>query len=84
MSWERRRSAHYYYFGIRESGRVCKLYLGRGVEAELAADAVADKKAERALLRAEQAAIERLVQKTGTLSVGCRLIAEAALYSQWN
>ncbi len=55
VSWETRGNQRYYYRGSRQQGRVVKEYVGRGAEAEAAAERDLAGRAERAARRqAEQ------------------------------
>ena len=59
MAWERRRENWYYYRPQWIQGRVVKVYVGRGPEAEAAAREDAARRAERAARR-QAAAVDRL------------------------
>jgi hypothetical protein len=84
MAWEHRsRGRAYYYFRCRMLGRVRRMYMGKGPLAELAAQAVADRKAarlaEREVLRAEKLRLEPLERTMAALVDGCDDLLSATL-----
>src|SRR4051794_14849486 len=79
MPWEARGPNQYFYHARRDHGRVRKQYVGRGIPAELAAEAVSERMAERVAYRAERAAVEPLERQTMAIFAGSRLLLEAAL-----
>src|SRR4051812_35037940 len=71
MGWERRQGRQsYFYRSVRVNGRPCKLYVGRGPEAEREAGREADDRSRR-LAEREARALEHL-----RISAADRLLSE--------
>ncbi len=79
MAWERRGQQDYYYRHRKVDGRVIKTYLGRGPEAEAAAQAVADAKLRRKAERAERARYEAAADLITELDRQCDAVLSASL-----
>src|ERR1700722_20401888 len=86
MSWEGRsgtKRARYYYRAERRDGKVVKVYLGRGPQATVAAEAdAAARKAHEAdvvAARALEAELEPLEEQTLAMMASIEQITEAAL-----
>ena len=79
MAWEKRGGKEYYYFGVRSGTRVKKLYVGRGVHAEIAAELLAERKSERAAAARIRAIESARRHRTVALFATTNVIMEAAL-----
>jgi hypothetical protein len=83
MAWEYRAGHRYYYSATRRGGRLEKVYHGKGLAGELAAEVIFRAKRRRAeqaeTLAAEKARLAPLIWAMVTLDDACRLMAEASL-----
>jgi len=67
VSWEQRRTQHYYYRSRKIRGRIIRQYYGRGNQAERAATEDAERRAEHERERTERQHIQALNTETTTL-----------------
>ena len=83
MSWEKRGGGSFYYRARRVDGRVRKTYIGRGIEAQLAAKADeatrARKRHDRGVLRGMEEAVGGLKHLMKELDTGVRTLMQGAL-----
>ena len=84
MSWEsrRREGKRYYYEATWVDGEVIKRYLGSGVEAARAAQAVEDRRRKRIADTAEVMKMESLVSSPEQLTRDVRLLARDLLHAK--
>jgi len=80
MSWERRKGSSYYYRGIREGGRVRKIYFGGGPEAAAAARVDAERRAQEQAERTEWAEVEQLDAQIDQMCRAVQRLMTAVLY----
>ena len=83
MAWETRKSGRYFYSSRRRGGTVEKVYHGKGLAGELAAEVISGVKRRRAeqakALAAEKARLAPLVWVMAILDDACRLMVEVTL-----
>ena len=98
MAWEKRKGcgSSYYYMSVRVGGKVKKIYLGKGAEADAASVAVAEARGQREgtdfVFAFEQLEFGQVMSQTMDLNKLANCVMEAALlcagfrkvtYGQW-
>jgi hypothetical protein len=86
MAWEKRnKGRRYFYRSERVGERVRKVYFGAGAAASVAADRVAEERAERAegaaALRIERDRVRPVERAVEALAAGTNLVLAAAMMS---